>query len=542
MYEREISHEGLGKYRMIRGADYWVVDRKAEAQLRQWDDMWARRQQREQDLREKASKKELANSQTHWAQQATEVLQNTLRRGLMTRPAIEWDSLKDRSEFPEPHPSGPRVTKEPHEPSETDAKYEPDLSWINQHLGIGKQAKIDAAAQLFKRDHKKWEQEIKRVREINEDDLQTHTRRLEEWKASRNRWLQRQQEQHAEIDKRKTKYLQMDVDGILDYCDVVLSKSEYPDWFPQEYDLDYNPTNKMLIVEYFLPDLDRVPTVTEVRYIQSKDQLKEYTMADSALKKLYDDLIYQITLRTIYELYEADTVHAIDSLVFNGWVRTTDKSTGQPIAVCILSVNVLRQEFAEINLREVEPKSCFKKLKGVGSTKLHGMAAVPPIMRINREDSRFVEAYGVAHSLDESLNIAAMDWQDFEHLIREIFEKEFSTNGGEVKITRASRDHGVDGVAFDPDPIRGGKIVIQAKRYTNPVDVAAVRDLYGTVVNEGAMKGILVTTSDYGPDAYNFAKDKPLTLLNGSNLLHMLQKYGYSAKIDLLEAKKKLSE
>ncbi len=53
------------------------------------------------------------------------------------------------------------------------------------------------------------------------------------------------------------------------------------------------------------------------------------------------------------------------------------------------------------------------------------------------------------------------------------------------------------------------------------VGVFAVRDLYGTTVNEGATKGILVTTADYGPDAYKFAKGKPLTLLNGSNLLHL---------------------
>jgi restriction system protein len=94
----------------------------------------------------------------------------------------------------------------------------------------------------------------------------------------------------------------------------------------------------------------------------------------------------------------------------------------------------------------------------------------------------------------------------FEHLIRELFEKEFTLNGGEVKVTQASSDGGVDAVAFDPDPIRGGKIVIQAKRYTNTVGVAAVRNLYGKVLNEGANKGILVTTSDYGSDSYEFAK------------------------------------
>lgn len=74
------------------------------------------------------------------------------------------------------------------------------------------------------------------------------------------------------------------------------------------------------------------------------------------------------------------------------------------------------------------------------------------------------------------------------------------------------------------------------------VGVSAVRDLYGTTVNEGATKGILVTTADYGPDAYEFAKGKPLTLLNGSNLLHLLEKHGHRAKIDLKEAKKLLAE
>ncbi len=158
-------------------------------------------------------------------------------------------------------------------------------------------------------------------------------------------------------------------------------------------------------------------------------------------------------------------------------------------------------------------------------------------MPLRREDARFVSAYEVASTLDDSANLAAMDWEDFEHLIREVFEKEFSSTGGEVKVTQASRDGGVDAVAFDPDPIRGGKIVIQAKRYTNIVGVSAVRDLYGTALNEGATKGVLVTTSDYGPDSYAFANGKPPVLLSGANLLHMMQKHGHRARIDLQEAK-----
>jgi len=119
----------------------------------------------------------------------------------------------------------------------------------------------------------------------------------------------------------------------------------------------------------------------------------------------------------------------------------------------------------------------------------------------------------------------------FEHLVREIFEKEFSKGGGEVKVTQSSRDGGVDAIAFDPDPIRGGKIVIQAKRYTNVVGISNVRDLFGTVINEGANRGVLIITSDFGSDSHNFVKDKPISLINGNNLLFLLNKYGYNANI-----------
>jgi restriction system protein len=80
--------------------------------------------------------------------------------------------------------------------------------------------------------------------------------------------------------------------------------------------------------------------------------------------------------------------------------------------------------------------------------------------------------------------------------------------------------------------LHGGRIVIQAKRYANTVDVAAVRELFGTVQSEGANRGILVTTSQYGRDAYEWASNKPLTLIDGPNLLSLLSKHGYNFMIE----------
>jgi restriction system protein len=212
----------------------------------------------------------------------------------------------------------------------------------------------------------------------------------------------------------------------------------------------------------------------------------------------------------------------------NGWVTFDDPATGINTKAYTGSLIVAREQITKLNLTKIDPLAAFENLHNL-----------EPMLSLNRKDSRFVNAKEVLKGLGPETNLAAMDWQDFEHLIRELFEKEFSfRRGAEVKITQASRDRGVDAVVFDPDPIHGGKFVIQAKRYTNTVDVSAVRDLCAVVKKEGASRGILVTTSTYGADAYAFANNEPVTLLNGAELLGLLKKHGYSFRINLQEARR----
>lgn len=357
-------------------------------------------------------------------------------------------------------------------------------------------------------------------------------------KAAAEAFNARQKTHNSAVRRLRRGYSACRPESIGEYCKLVLSRSKYPHQFPRKSEIAYAPESRTLVVEYSLPSIDHLPKVVRVRYRPERDDCDQVLLSRAALNRLFADVF---TLRSLHELFNADLAKALDAIAFNGWVRALNKATGKRVNTCVLSVHTTRQAFRQVDLKHVDPAACFRRLKGVGSSALHGLVAVAPIMRIDRTDRRFIEAYGVAEDLTNTVNVAAMPWEDFEHLVREVFGKEFAQYGGDVKITQASRDGGVDAVAFDPDPIRGGKIVIQAKRYTNVVGVAAVRDLYGTVVNEGAIKGILVTTATYGPDAYEFAKDKPLTLLNGSNLLHMLERHGHKARIDLQEAKRILA-
>lgn len=237
----------------------------------------------------------------------------------------------------------------------------------------------------------------------------------------------------------------------------------------------------------------------------------------------------------------SDIKNNIESIIFNGYLTELDKSNGKEETNCILSLQTSKDKFKEYNLLSVDPKLCFKRMKGISGTKISDVVAVAPISTISKHDKRFVEAHEIGKNIN-GYNIASIHWKDFEHLIRELFEKEYAKEDIKVDITQSTNDAGVDAVITDSDPIKGGKIIIQAKRYTDIVHPSAVRDLWGTVQHEGAMKGILVTTSDYGKESYEFIKNKPLSLINGENLLYMLEKHGYEVRIDLVEAKLELKE
>jgi restriction system protein len=567
MYYQDIRHNGLNKFRRVAGTDQYVLQQRVDAQRAVWDEQWAKkceiekkRDAQQQLLNSFESKKAAAAKQTAEAQRQLEQLSSILATGLGQEVSFDWAGLRNRDQFLEHESSAPtrRSVAAPHTIA---APIKPSVSEVpKSFLGwlipsVQKRRELRAELQ-FQKSCADWQQAYTiwdEARKKSEDRYRTECRaRQSEYEAEYrahelavSKWQARRQEfevaraaDNASVDAFRQRYLERKEDAVREYAQLVLGRSKYPAFFPKQWQVDFIADTGVLVVDYELPSLDLFPKLKTVKYVQTRNALDLAFLKDSEVAQIYDTTMYQTCLRTLHELFSSDDVDALKSITFNGWVNFIDKSNGRPARSCIMSVQANKAAFQQINLSAVDPKTCFRSLKGVGSSKLAGMAAVVPILRLNKSDERFVPARDVIDGVVEATNIAAISWEEFEYLVRDLFEKEFSTNGGEVKITRASRDHGVDAVAFDPDPIRGGKIVIQAKRYTNVVGVSAVRDLYGTLINEGANRGILVTTSQYGPDSYEFAKDKPITLLDGGNLLSLLDRHGHKARIDLAEAKK----
>jgi restriction system protein len=365
-----------------------------------------------------------------------------------------------------------------------------------------------------------------RAREAQRSRAQAAARA--DWQAAVDAANAQARKQHQDVDAFEADYHHGDLDAIVSYCSLVLEASRYPDGFPQEFKFAYVPESRQAVIEYELPTVEVVPAVKAYRYVKTSDTIAESARPQPQIKALYASVVAQVTIRTLHELFRSDKGGHIDTVVFNGIVDTTDPGSGRRIRPCLATVRTTRESFSELDLSHVEPLACLKHLSAGVSKSPSELLPVRPVLEFSMVDPRFVAETDALSELDQRPNLMDLSFLEFEALIQNLFTK----MGLEARQTRPSRDGGVDCVAWDPRPIFGGKVVIQAKRYKNTVGVSAVRDLFGTLQNEGASKGILVTTSGYGQASFDFAKNKPIELIDGSNLLYLLAEHaGIEAKI-----------
>lgn len=396
-YQIDLYHTGLDEHKNLSASEEGTLRGKIHNQVVKWEEKW----EKELIKQDQQSKEQSAIDRTQKAQERIKQVEGILDHTLDIDDTIDWDSLKDFDEFVYDDTSTSFIFYDeengyPQSISKIDIIYKPwSLNTLNSENKIGA---IDII--LGKKDHK-----IESINKKNSRREKALNEEREEWKRQNEEFVSNQSEHNSEIDEIKAKYLEKNNDSIIEYCEMVLDNSEYPDSFPQIFLLQYNEVNGMLLIDYDLPKLSDMPSVNNVRYIKSRDEIEEKTISQAQIEKLYDSSIYQISLRTLHEIFEADAVDAIKSINFNGIVTDVNPATGHEESKCIVSIQAKKDEFEAINLEGIVKsgsfKECFKSLRGVGSSKLSTITPVKPILELDKSDKRFRNHYEVAQGLDD---------------------------------------------------------------------------------------------------------------------------------------------
>jgi restriction system protein len=269
--------------------------------------------------------------------------------------------------------------------------------------------------------------------------------------------------------------------GIKQHFTLALSSLTLPLPTNYHWEVFFDETERLLQVNQCVPSL---ADITVKRTDSNRPPAKRD--AEAALRRY----VPAISLQLAHMVAINDLNNDVDTIAINCWSRFFEPSSGRLKDAFVAALTVKKEEIAGMNLQKADALEAFRALRGAFVYSLQDVVPIEPLIRLDKQDDRFVAGRDVLDGMAQGQNLAAMDWQDFEHLIRELLSKEYASDTSEVKITRASRDRGVDAVIFNSDPLHGGKFVVQAKRYSNTVDVPAVRELYGTVLSEGANRGI----------------------------------------------------
>lgn len=408
----ELWHDGLGKHRLIRGGSEEIVRRKAVLQAADWDARWRAIEGRRRDRaapRQQESppdeRRDAAIERADRAKQELAQIDSLLKFALAVYDPVEWQMLKESGSFderrpdPEAQPEAPAAPELPLEPQISDSTYRPALGILDHLAPARKALKLAESRARFAADHARWERSADDLRNAHADLSRRHFERVAlraeahafnvaAWELRRREFLERKAATNGAVEASRSAYFALAPDAVAEYCDLVLSQSQYPDCFPREFDLDYHAAGRLLVVDYLLPAPADLPTLEAVREAASLAGFEEQHVPEASASARYDDVLCKVALRTVHELFEADTAGALQSIIFNGIVSARSRPTSPTVTACVLSLRAHREAFQVLHLAQVDPRGCLEALGGIAGPRLHELSPVTPLVPLRAAHGR----------------------------------------------------------------------------------------------------------------------------------------------------------
>lgn len=435
-------------------------------------------------------------------------------------------------------PSEPKYSElpvVPPEPLSEDKRYKFEPKWYHKLFNLVEKKQL-SLEKLYARDLKNYNEKL----ELYNNTVHQNEVKEKNYKKAREDYINNFKMLKDQYNSLLSKYRDAESkESVMNYFKLTIDDAmKFHNLYDEiKFEIDFDLEDKVGIIDFRFPSEDVFPKVKEYKFIKTKNEIKETYFKDKELNALIKDAYYSLYIAIALEIFRLDTENIITNLVLNGYYKGIDKRKGKEFEVCIMTSKIDSREFQEINFDKIVPRDTFKYFSGKGTPDPDNISKVEPIRFTDKTKFRLIDSDSVLSNLSADTNLAAMDWKEFETLIRDVFELEFSEQDIEIRNTQHSNDGGIDVVAFNKNPYTGGVILLQAKRYTNIVTPEPVRALKGSMEEHKAIRGILVTTSNFGGSSREFAGQHNITLINGDQLIDLLQKHGYDFHIDLGQAK-----
>ena len=135
----------------------------------------------------------------------------------------------------------------------------------------------------------------------------------------------------------------------------MLRVSPYPDGFPREYQVAYDPGNRDVTVDLELPPRGVVPAVRAYRYVKARDAVEPVPRQDNEITQAHERLVACVALRALHEIFGAIPAELVQAVALTGWVRSVDPATGAPVRPRVLAMRAERPVFDDPGPRRGRP-------------------------------------------------------------------------------------------------------------------------------------------------------------------------------------------
>ena len=142
----------------------------------------------------------------------------------------------------------------------------------------------------------------------------------------------------------------------------MLSNSTYPDCFPVTHTHRFDLANRELTLQVTVPEPSTVPSVKEYKYAKAKDEITSTNLTAKAQKDRYASAVWQVAVRTLHEVFEADRAGKIHSIALTVGVDRVAPATGLPETIPLVVVAADRETFNAFDLANVVPDATLAHL------------------------------------------------------------------------------------------------------------------------------------------------------------------------------------
>ncbi|HWU76960.1 MAG TPA: hypothetical protein VN043_10660 [Rhodanobacter sp.] len=298
-YSVEIVCAPFGEHRVVKQVDSDLMVQEARLQIQRW---WQRlAEQRNAPVVQDARGPHLAAFVTEWVQRQLTLCTNILAEPWVPWSSSVWKALTHFHVFKWEHEdvAGVHYNAETGEPEScdllpalapvfrTDRAFEPSIEWWDHLIPSWKQSKLQAVEKAFQDAYDRYEvAQQERERSNAELSAKFGTERMA-YESALNAEEARRAGILAKVDGLKDAW----TDGVPDAVARIVrlgleSAIAYPVGVPgPRVDACYLPESRMVVVDYELPALTKLPTLEQVSFIKSRDATSEKHLSEAAVRK-----------------------------------------------------------------------------------------------------------------------------------------------------------------------------------------------------------------------------------------------------------------